>query len=99
VIADPANLLAILLMAAATYATRAAGFLLARRLPRSGSVRVALDALPPAVLTAVIAPAVMAGPAEAIAAVVTMAVALRLPLLVTVVVAVGSIVVLRQVLG
>jgi uncharacterized membrane protein len=47
----------------------------------------------------VIAPAVMAGPAEAIAAVVTMAVALRLPLLVTVVVAVGSIVVLRQVLG
>ncbi len=44
---DPHNLLAIVLMALATYATRVAGLFLAGRLPRTGRVRVALDALRP----------------------------------------------------
>ena len=62
------NLLAILAMALATYATRIGGMLLGGYLPKTGRVRQALDALPAAVLTAVIAPAVIAGSAEMIAA-------------------------------
>ena len=58
---DAHNLLAIVLMGLATYGTRVAGLFLAGRLPRTGRVRVALDALPPDVLTAVIAPALVAG--------------------------------------
>jgi uncharacterized membrane protein len=95
---DPTNLAAIVLMGVATYATRAAGFLLAGHLPRSGPVRAALDALPPAVLAAVIAPAVVEGPAEMAAAAITMVAALRLPLLVTVAVAAGSVAILRLIL-
>jgi uncharacterized membrane protein len=93
---DPVTLLAIVLMGAATYATRVAGLLLAERLSWTGSVRVAFEALPPAVLTAVIAPAVVQGPAEMVAAAITMVAALRLPLIAVVIVAVASVAVLRQ---
>lgn len=96
---DPHDLLAILLMGIATYGTRVAGLFLAGRLPRTGRVRVALDALPPAVLTAVIAPAVVAGPAEAVAAAVTVLAAFRLPLIATVALGVTTVAVLRAVTG
>jgi uncharacterized membrane protein len=96
---DPQNLLAILAMALATVGTRAAGLILADRLPRTGRIRVALDALPPAVLTAVIAPAAMAGPAEMIAGAVTVLAAFRLPLLATVAIGVATVAVMRAVLG
>jgi uncharacterized membrane protein len=96
---DPQNFLAILAMALATVGTRVAGLILADRLPRTGRVRVALDALPPAVLTAVIAPAAMAGPAEMIAAAVTILAAFRLPLLATVAIGVGTVAVMRAALG
>lgn len=43
---DPWNLAAILAMGIATYLTRISGIFLAERLPRTGRVRVALDALP-----------------------------------------------------
>jgi uncharacterized membrane protein len=75
------TLLTILLMALATYATRAGGFALGAILPRQGRARAALDALPPAVLTALIAPAVVAGRAEMAGALVTALLALRLPVL------------------
>ncbi|MFC5069223.1 AzlD family protein [Flaviflagellibacter deserti] len=95
-----ANLLAILAMAAATYATRVSGLFIADRIPKSGRARAALDALPAAVLTAVIAPtAVATGPAETIAAGITVLAAFRLPLLATVVVGVVAVVVLRLLLG
>ena len=55
---------AILAMALATYATRIAGFLVGHLLPASGPLRRALDALPVAVLTALIAPVVLSGRAE-----------------------------------
>ena len=97
--ADPIHLLAILAMGLATYLTRIAGLFLADRLPKTGRVRVALDALPPAVLTAVIAPAVMAGPAEAIAAAITLVAAFRLPLLAVVAIGIGTIVALRGLMG
>lgn len=94
-----ANMIAILAMGLATYATRAGGLWLAARIPASGRFRAALDALPPAVLTAVIAPAALAGPAEMLAAAITILAATRLPLLGVVAVGVGSVVLLRMVLG
>jgi len=95
-----ANLAAILAMALATYATRIAGLWLAARIPRSGRIRAGADALPAAVLTAVIAPMALAtGPAETGAAVITALAATRLPLLATVAVGVAAIVVLRMLLG
>lgn len=96
---DPWNLAAFLAMGAATYFTRILGFLIADRLPKSGPTRVALDALPPAVLTAVIAPAVLAGPAEAIAAAVVMALAFRLPMIAVVAAGVLLVAALRQIIG
>jgi uncharacterized membrane protein len=86
-------------MGVATYLTRVAGLFLADRLPKTGSVRIALDALPPAVLTAVIAPAVLAGPSEAVAGAVTMIAAFRLPLLAAVALGIGTLIGMRALLG
>lgn len=95
-----ANLCAILAMAVATYATRAFGLWIADHIPASGRTRAALDALPAAVLTAVVAPVALAtGPAETAAAAITLVAALRLPLLATVAIGVLAIVVLRYMLG
>src|SRR4051812_11482435 len=49
---DAATLAAILAMAAVTYATRLAGFALVRRLDLRGRARLALEAVPGAVLMA-----------------------------------------------
>lgn len=65
-------LLAILGMAAVTYAIRAGGLLVANRLPKDGFVSRWMTHVPGAVLAALIAPAVMrGGPAEAMAAAAT----------------------------
>jgi uncharacterized membrane protein len=97
---DPITLLAIVAMAAATYVTRVAGLLIATRLTLSGRAKAAFDAIPPAVLVAVIAPtAFTTGWAEAIAAAITALVALRLPLLATIAVGVVSVVILRHAIG
>ena len=92
---DPVNFAAILAMGVLTYMTRILGFLIADRLPRSGPVRVALDALPPAVLVAVVAPIIMSGPVEAAAGLVVLVLALRLPLIATVVAGVTVAALLR----
>ena len=92
---DPINFAAILAMGALTYFTRILGFLIADRLPKSGPVRVALDALPPAVLVAVIAPILMSGPIEAISGLMVLVLALRLPLLATVATGVAVTALLR----
>jgi uncharacterized membrane protein len=95
-----ANLFAILAMAVATYATRLAGLWITGYIPEEGRLRSALDALPPAVLTAVVAPmAIATGVAETLAAAVTILAATRLPLLATVVCGVLSIVLFRFLLG
>lgn len=93
-------LLAIFGMALATYATRLSGLILMRGIVVKGRLKAALDALPPAVLVAVIAPTVLAtGVAETIAAGITLAVALlRLPLVVVIITGVVSVVLLRMVL-
>jgi branched-subunit amino acid transport protein len=58
------SIVAILGMAAVTYAIRAGGFLIAGRLPTSGFIAVWMRNIPGAVLAALIAPDVlMGGPA------------------------------------
>ena len=97
---DPVTLTAILAMAVVTYATRMAGIALAGRLRLRGRARAAFDAIPAAVLTAVIAPvAVATGPAETLAALATALAALRLPLVATVAFGAGAVALLRLLIG
>jgi uncharacterized membrane protein len=97
---DAVTVAAIVLMALATYLTRIAGLFLAGRVQLAGRAQAAFDAIPAAVLTAVIAPTVLAtGPAETLAGIVTILAATRLPMLGTVLVGVAAIVGLRAVLG
>jgi uncharacterized membrane protein len=96
---DTTTLLAILAMAVVTYVTRIAGLFVADRLVLTGRAKAAFDAIPPAVLVAVIAPtALTTGWAEAAAAAITAVAAFRLPLLATVAVGVASVVLLRNVI-
>ena len=96
---DMTTLIAILAMAVVTYLTRIAGLFVAHRLVLTGRAKAAFDAIPPAVLVAVIAPtALTTGWAEAIAAAITAVAAFRLPLLGTVAVGVIAVVVLRNML-
>ncbi len=95
---DPHNLLAILGMAIATYATRLAGLALAGRLQLSPRAQAAFDAIPPAVLVAVIAPSALAtGWPETAAALLAALAATRVPLLGVVAVGVAAVVALRAV--
>ncbi|KOF22087.1 membrane protein [Ensifer adhaerens] len=97
---DPNTLLAIVAMAIATIATRIGGLVLIRFVTIGEAQRRALEAIPPAVLMAVIAPtALVTGPAETIAAVVTALVAMRLPLLAAVAAGVVTVAILRMALG
>jgi uncharacterized membrane protein len=92
--------LAILGMGLATYATRLAGYWLLQGRAIKGRMLASLEAVPPAILTAVIAPAVfMEGNASMIAGAITLTSALlRLPLLVTISIGVCSLAVLRQII-
>ena len=75
---DPQTLFTILLMALATYATRAGGLWLASRLTLSGRVEAWLDFIPGAILVSIVAPVVLAsGLAEALAALAVVLVASR----------------------
>jgi uncharacterized membrane protein len=94
---DPVSLAAIVAMAAVTYATRIAGLFIAHRPVLRGRAKAAFDAIPPAVLVAVIAPSALAtGWPETVAALVTAIAATRLPLLGTIAVGVVAVVLLRS---
>jgi uncharacterized membrane protein len=95
---DASTLLLILCVGLATYGTRLAGYWLLRNATITGRTKAALDAVPPAILMAVIAPAVfMQGWPEKIAGAVTLAAALlRLPLLVIIIVGVATTALMRQ---
>jgi uncharacterized membrane protein len=96
---DTLNLVAILGMAIVTYATRIAGLALAGRLDLSPRAQAAFDAIPPAVLIAVIAPSALAtGWAETAAAALTALAATRLPLLGVVAVGVVAVVGFRAIM-
>ncbi len=96
---DPLTLAAVLAMAVVTYATRVAGLFVADRLVLTGRAKAAFDAIPPAVLVAVIAPtALTTGWAETLAAAITVLAATRLPLLGTIAIGVAAVVLLRLVI-
>lgn len=84
-------------MALATYSTRLAGYWLLRGVEIKGRLKAALDAVPPAIITAVIAPMVfLHGVPEMLAgALALMAALLRAPLLLTIGIGVGSVALLR----
>ena len=98
---DPITVLAIVLMALATYATRAGGLWLANRFDLSERAGAWLDAIPGAILVSLVAPTVLTGgPAQALAAVAVVVVALRtgsLPL--AMVAGVGAVFLLRSLAG
>lgn len=97
---DPLVLAAILAMALATYATRFLGFWLVRHRSVGGRLAGALEAVPGAVLTALIAPMAFAtGPAESLAALLTVLIAWRLPLIAAVAGGCLAVVALRALLG
>lgn len=75
------TLLTLFAMSVATYGTRLGGMLIGSYLPKTGRFKQAFDALPAAVLTALITPSVLAGPNEMIAGAVTALAAIRLPLM------------------
>jgi uncharacterized membrane protein len=96
---DATTFATILGMAVVTYLTRIAGPFLGARLELTGRAKAAFDAIPPAVLVAVIAPSALAtGWPETIAAAVTILAAARLPLLATIAVGVACVVALRALL-
>jgi uncharacterized membrane protein len=97
---DPLTLTAILVMAAITYLTRIVGYALIRQLRVEGRLRAALEAVPGAVLVALVAPAILAhGLAEALAGVVTIVAATRLPVLAVVAIGVAGAALFRHLLG
>ena len=90
----------ILACALATYATRAGGHLILSRFGTTHyRLEAALEAVPTAVLTALVAPSLITnGPAEAIAVLVGGLVALRYPLVVSVISGLGTLILLRGML-
>ena len=97
---DPVVLAAILAMAVVTYLTRIVGIVVADRLKLAGRAKAAFDAIPPAVLMAVIAPQALAtGWPETAAAGAAALAATRLPLLATIATGVAAVVALRALAG
>jgi uncharacterized membrane protein len=94
------TLATIVSMAFVTYFTRIGGYLLLGNRELSQRTTMVLDAAPGCVLIAVVAPTFVSGrAADLIALVITCAAATRLPLLATVLIAIGSAGLLRYVLG
>jgi uncharacterized membrane protein len=97
---DPVTLLTFLGMLAVTYGARIGGYWFVQRFALGPRLMAGLEAVPLAVLTAIIAPTVLAtGPAESIAGVVTLLLAWRLPVLAAVLGGIVSVVLLRTILA
>jgi uncharacterized membrane protein len=97
---DRWTLATIVLMALVTYLTRIGGYLMLGGRELSPRTMTVLDTAPGCVLIAVIAPAFVSGRiADLIALLATMVAAMRLPLLPTVLIGVGSAGLARCMLG
>jgi uncharacterized membrane protein len=97
---DPLALLTFLAMMAATYGARIGGYWFVRRYPVGPRLTAGLEAVPLAVLTAIIAPMVLAtSPANSLAALATILLAWRLPVLAAVLGGVLTVVLLRALIG
>lgn len=93
------TVLTILAMLAVTYTTRIAGYLFLRDRTISPRLQLMMEAAPGCILISVIAPHFVTGhPADLIALVITMVAAVRLPMLPTVIIAIVSAGLLRQIL-
>jgi uncharacterized membrane protein len=94
---DPGALFTIVLMALATYVTRAGGLWLASRFDLSERAGAWLDQIPGAILVSLVAPTVlMGGPVEVLAAIVVVIVSLKTgSLLAAMVTGVGSVLALQ----
>lgn len=92
---------AIIGMSAATYLTRISGLLLFSGVEVKGRMKAALDAVPVSVMMAVITPMIlMTGRAESLSAIiVAVAAYFRAPLVLNILLGMGSVVLLRHVLG
>ncbi len=96
---DPIHLMTLAGMAAVTLLFRFGGYLLVRHIELRGRAKTAMEAMPAAVLTALTVPMVLAtGPAETLAAGITILAAWRLPLIAAVCIGTGAVVLLRAVL-
>jgi uncharacterized membrane protein len=94
------NLATIALMAATTYLTRLGGYLLLRNRRIDGRAKRVMEAAPGCVLLAVISPNfVSSRPADLAALTITAFAASRLPMLVTVTIAIATTGILRQIIG
>jgi uncharacterized membrane protein len=97
---DAASLLIFVGMMAVTYGTRVGGYWFVSHFALGPRLKAGLEAVPLAVLTAIIAPTVLAaGPAESLAGVVTLILAWRLPVLAAMLGGVAAIVLLRALIG
>ena len=93
------HLAVILGMAAVTLAMRFGGYVLVRYVRVEGGLAVAMEAMPVAVLTALVVPTALAtGPAETGAAILTVLLAWRFPLIIAVFGGTAAVVLLRSVL-
>lgn len=98
-VADMEPWMVIMGMAMVTVLTRFTGYWVLGNYHLSPRTQSILEAVPVSVLSAIIAPMVLAtGPAETLAAMVTLLVAWRLPTLVAIVCGVVSVVLLRGVM-
>jgi uncharacterized membrane protein len=97
----PEAVVTILGMALVTFAIRAAGYLVANRLPTTGFVATWLRHIPGAVLASLVAPAVASGgPAEWLAAAMTtLAYLMTRNLFAAMAAGVGAVFLARQLLG
>ena len=88
-------------MAAVTYATRISGLLLLSGVEVKGRWKAALDAVPVSVMMAVITPSIlMTAKAESLSAViVAISAYFRAPLVLNILLGMGSVVLLRHLLG
>lgn len=97
---DPTTLLAILLMASATYLTRLLGYLGLRNRTLGPRALAVMEAAPGCVLISVIAPVFVAGhPVDLLTLAVTVVAATRCSMLPTVLIGVASAGLLRLALG
>lgn len=97
---DAVALLTFLGMMAVTYGARIGGYWFVRRFAVGPRLKAGLEAVPLAVLTAIIAPMALAtGPAESLAALATLLLAWRLPVLAAVLGGILTVVLLRALLG
>lgn len=97
---NPTHVAAILALAAVTYGCRISGLVVADRWRPRGRARAAFEAIPVAVLTAVIAPTLLVtGPAESLAGLAAIVAARRLSMLPTILIGVAAVIILRGGLG